>query len=216
MPVDFLTPEQRRSYGRYAGEPTSEQLARYFYLSDSDRALIAQHRGHHNRLGFAVQLCTVRFLGTFLPDPGDVPSGVATYLAAQLGQAPPDLETYRTGETRWDHAQEIRAAFGYRDFGGLPEGFRLMRWLYARAWMGSERPSVLFDLATNWLVEHRVLLPGATVLERVVAKVRDRASERLWKTLSAIPDDEQRERLESLLQAHSGRQSALDHAGRVA
>jgi hypothetical protein len=117
MPVDFLTEEQQRRYGRYAGEPTPAQLERYFHLDDKDRGFIARCRSDHTRLGFAVQFGTVRFLGTFLADPADVPAGVVAYIARQLGIADTGgLKRYAEGEMRLDHTAEIRRYYGYRDF----------------------------------------------------------------------------------------------------
>ena len=143
MPVDVLTAAQIASYGRFTAEPSPAQLARSFHLDDADHAVIAQHRGAHNKLGFALQLSTVRFLGAFLPDPTDVPAGAIAYLAAQLAlEDTACLQRYRDGQARFDHTATIRRHYGYRDFTDQPEHFRLVRWLYTRAWVSADRPSL--------------------------------------------------------------------------
>jgi hypothetical protein len=47
-------------------------------------------RSNHSRLGFALQLCAVRFLGCFLSNLAQTPSVVVDYLAQQLEM--PDLQ----------------------------------------------------------------------------------------------------------------------------
>ena len=114
MPVSFLSDEQRNNYGRYVGALPPDDLARHFHLDDTDRALIARKRGDHNRLGFAVQLGTVRYLGTFLEDPMVVPDAVLHTLSKQLSlETLEDATAYGGGEQRWLHAAEIRAVYGY-------------------------------------------------------------------------------------------------------
>ena len=89
--------------------------------------------------------------------------------------------------------------------------FRLNGWLYALCWTGTDRPSGLFDQATAWLAAGKVLLPGATMLERSIARVRSRAAQRLWRQALAGITPDQRERLEGLLVPPAGaRQSPLD------
>ena len=212
MPVSFLTAEQERRYGRYAGEPGADQLARHFHLDDADRELAGIKRWDHMRLGFAVQLGTVRFLGAFLEEPVAVPSGVAGHLAQQLGIHDAGcLAQYATARGRWLHSAEIKERHGYREFTDSAVRFRLARWLYALCWTGTDRPSVLFDRATVWLVTEKVLLPGASALERLVARIRARAARRLWRTLARDVTHEQRTKLDALLIAgEGGRPSPLD------
>ncbi len=214
MPVEFLSVEQRTRYGRYPGEPTAEQLARFFHLDAADLELVAARRGDHHRLGFALQLCTARFLGAFLDDVREAPAGVVAHLARQLGLfgATVDLGRHGASNHRWEHRAEIRRRRGYREFTNDPVArFALSRWLYALCWTGTERPGVLFERATAWLLARKVLLPGVTVLERLIVAVRQRVDERLWRWLGRGLDPDARAKLEGLLDVpEGGTRSPLD------
>jgi len=219
MPVEFLTPEQRQQYGAYTAEPSDAQLASYFYVDAIDRERLVTKRGSYQRLGFALQICTVRFLSTFLVNPTRVPPGAVRHVAKQLGIDDDPallLVQYATAWQTREHSREIQQLYSYHDFAEQPHHFHLIRWLYIYAWLTAERPSVLFDLATKRLVDQKVLLPGVSVLERLVASVRDRAANRLWQELASLPTASQRFLLEELLQVpKSGGQPPLDRLRRA-
>lgn len=213
MPVDFLNEEQKSGYGQFSEEPNEAQLARYFLLDEADTAFISERRGEQNRLGFALQITVARFLGTFLPDLTVVPQNVQVFVANQLSIK--DIRTlsgYAQREnTKWEHMALIRYQYGYHDFGSPPWTFRLSRHLYSRAWISNERPSLMFDFATAWLIQHKVLLPGVTTLTRLIAEIRERATNRLWRRLSTLPSDEQKVELDRLLEISEGlRNSQFD------
>lgn len=88
MPVGFLTQEQREVFGRYSEVPSREELERYFHLSDDDHKVILPLRGAHSRLGYATQLTSVRYLGTFPEDFSAVPDEVLHALSGHDPRRP--------------------------------------------------------------------------------------------------------------------------------
>ena len=70
---------------------------------------------------------------------------------------------------------------------------------------------MLFEAAWQWLRERRVLLPGITTLTRLVASIRERATQRLWETLAGLLDSDQEARLDPILEVADGvRASTLE------
>ena len=84
MPVSFLSSAQRDNYGRYPDDLSQDLIANHFFLDDQDHEWIASKRGDSSRLGYALQLTTVRFLGTFLTNITDVPPSVIERIASQI------------------------------------------------------------------------------------------------------------------------------------
>lgn len=212
MAVAFLTAAEQVAYGRYGDEPPDEGvLERFFFLDDADRGLVAKRRGDHDRLGFAVMLASVRYLGLFPVDVLETPPAVVEYLATQVEVADPScLKRYVGREkTRLEHQWEITEHFGYVAFSAIEA--ELSEWLDARAWTSGEGPKALFTATIAWLRARSVLLPGLTTLSELVAGVRQAVEQRLLDTLAAQITAEQAQTLESILAVPEGkRRSQLD------
>ncbi len=174
-------------YGRFAEAPSRQELERYCFLDDIDRELVAKRRGDHNRLGFSLQMVTVRCLGTFLADPLDVPIELVGYLAGQLEIADAScVKAYlERQKTRFEHQWEIAREYGWRSFADVED--ELTRWVDDRAWTTGEGPGALFDASVAWLRERKVLLPAASTIARLVGRVGEEAMQRFWDSLAAIP-----------------------------
>lgn len=218
VPVRHAEPEPavQGDYGQFPERIERDWLGRWCHLSEADLALARRRAGDVTRLGFAVQLVTVRAIGTFLADPATVPEPIVASVARQLGIADPGLLAgYAKAPVRWKHTAEIRLRYGYQDFTGEPAHLCLLRWLYRQVWADDLGPTALFRAAHRRLLAERVILPGENVLTRTVASVRERATGRLWSRLARAASPELIQRLEGLLVVPEGkRRSELDRLRR--
>ena len=188
MPVEFLGDEQVAAFGRFVGSPSERDLARLCWFDDAAVELIGRHRRDVNRLGFAVQLATVRMLGTFLADPTDVPAAVVAFVAEQVSVGDCSLlDGYvERDKARYEHQWEIAEALGYRSWSDDDAQFLVRAFIASRAWTSPEGPTAVVDRAVVWLREHKVLLPGVSVLTRLVSEVRTEQADRLYREVIAI------------------------------
>ncbi len=89
-------------------------IVQHWTLSEDDLAIIVRRRRPHNRLGFAIQLCALRYPGRLLR-PGElIPDTPLAFVAEQLQIAPEVLADYATrGPTRYEQLDALREGFGF-------------------------------------------------------------------------------------------------------
>jgi hypothetical protein len=220
MPIDFLTPAERDRLNRFPDPIPDEDLRVFFTLSDREMQEVQKQRGAPNQLGFALQLCALRYLG-FAPDDGSATPGAAvTFLAQQVGVPAAALATYGTRiHTRTTHFQQVQASLGFRP--ALPlDVAALTVWLVERA-LEHDTPTVLLQLACDKLRQDQIVRPGITRVERWVAAAREEAHSETLRRLTPLLTTDQHAWLETLLVPEAGlrrtrlawlRQEAVSHA----
>ncbi|HEY8291477.1 MAG TPA: DUF4158 domain-containing protein, partial [Thermomicrobiales bacterium] len=96
---------------------TATEIAQHYTLDERDLAIIRQRRGAQNRLGFALQLCFLRYPGQAMAPESEPSAAMLSFVSRQVHASPEAWTAYaQRDETRREHASELQITFGYRPF----------------------------------------------------------------------------------------------------
>jgi TnpA family transposase len=194
----FLTDAERERLTRFPTEVPPEDLVKAFTLSPKDITMVLLHRGQPNYLGFALQICALRYVGFAPDDLLMAPPPVVKYVARQLGVSPQALKLYGTRpQTRTDHLQEILSYLEFRE-ASATDLQALAAFLLSRA-LEHDKPTVLFQIACEHLKSERFVRPGVTTLERMVITAREQAEHETYRRLQPLLTQELRASLDQIL-----------------
>ena len=150
MPVQLFTEAERARRNRFPDVIAYEDLVTFFTLSERDLRSIPRSRDPHNRLGYALQLCTLRFMGFVPDDLGSAPPDAVDFVAHQLAVEPNVLTAYGArAQTRQDHLVAVQTHLGFRKV-GRDDVHTLADWLLERA-LEHDKPTLLYELACEKL-----------------------------------------------------------------
>jgi len=180
------------------------ELIRLFSLSIQDLAVIQQRRGTANRLGFALQLCSIRYPGQVF-GPNDTPDvRMLEVVARQLGIDKELWPAYaRRDETRREHLQIIMTVYRYRQF-ETADYRSLKSWLLPLA-LQSDQSMVLGHVLLKELRARRIIVPPLAVIERLCTETMTRATRQIYAALTESLTLKQRRQLDKLFLPHENR-----------
>ncbi|EPA5245640.1 Tn3-like element TnAs3 family transposase, partial [Escherichia coli] len=177
---------------------SKDDLIRHYTFNDTDLSIIRQRRGPANRLGFAVQLCYLRFPGVIL-GVDELPFPPLLKLVAdQLKVGVESWNEYGQREqTRREHLSELQTVFGFRPF--TMSHYRQAVQMLTELAMQTDKGIVLASALIGHLRRQSVILPALNAVERASAEAITRANRRIYDALAEPLADAHRRRLDDLL-----------------
>jgi TnpA family transposase len=152
----------------------------------------------------AIQICAVRLYGRFLHRVHDLSPHIINYLGQQL-DLPPSLtvEVPEREAPYLEQRQNILKHLGLRFDHNVQA--QLEAWIAQQARLGT-LPEALFQQAEHHLLDQRVLLPGPSVLERLIIHVCSDVHLQLFETVFRQLSSALRQAIDRLLMVPDGEQ----------
>ncbi|HAU5797661.1 MULTISPECIES: DUF4158 domain-containing protein [Enterobacterales] len=180
-----------------------DELIRHYTFNETDLSVIRQRRGAANRLGFAVQLCYLRFPGIFLgvDDPPFLP--LLRMVAAQLKVPVESWNHYGQREqTRREHLVELQTVFGFKPF--TMSHYRQAVHTLTELALQTDKGIVLASPLVENLRRQSIILPAMNAIERASAEAITRANRSIHAALADSLIPVHRQRLDELLKRKDG------------
>ncbi|PZS32925.1 MAG: Tn3 family transposase [Pseudonocardiales bacterium] len=184
-----------------------DELVRFFSLAPAQVTFVdpGRGRGPSDRLGLAVQLCTLEWLGFVPTDVASAPPAAVARLAERLRVDPGVLAGYgQRDQTRSEH---LRLVMRYLSWNPASPGSVAMKeleeFLAGRA-MEHDSQALLFTLAREYLISAKTIRPGVVTLIEMVAAARIRATAVTYRKVEHLLTAQVRSDLDRLLRFDVG------------
>ncbi len=161
-------------------------------------AAINSARTPETRLGYALQLCCLRYPGRHLRRGELLPAVMLDHIAEQIGIDAEVIGGFaRRTPTRYDQLLAIKARFGFTDL-TKPMRATLRAWLEAEA-VGLTNGRVLLGNFLDELRFRKIVISGITVVERMAAEAMHAAENRIIADIDNRLDPATHSRLDALI-----------------
>lgn len=162
---------------------TQEELIQHYTFTESDLSIIHQHRGPSNRLGFAIQLCYMRFPGILFPAKEEPDIALLKFVSDQLKDHPSRWGDYGLRpQTRRDHILELQSVFGFKLF-NTQHYKKALHDLHELSWHSDKGIVLALALIKN-LRTHLILLPSINVIEKICSEAITHGNRRIYMVLT--------------------------------
>lgn len=192
-------PMTKRQRATLLALPEDEaMIVKHYSLSDDDMAAVGTARTPATRLGYALQLCCLRYPGRHLRHGELLPALMLDHIAEQVEvDAGVVADFARRTPTRYDQLAAIKTRFGFSDL-SRPQRAELMSWLTGEAAITIDGRELLDRLLDEMRVRH-IVIPGISVVERMAAEAIHHAETDLVAAIDGSLTPEMRQHLDTLI-----------------
>lgn len=190
----ILTSEQRREITTIPYNISDDDLLTYCAFDEDDiRNITNGHKDLCNRIGYAVQLFHLRYLGWNYTLKSGIPSKVLNFIAKQINASLPRSwnfkERYKRPNTIIKHFHDICLAYGYRQMDEKDEEMA-MKIISTNADVVENREFIIREIISALKVE-RIVLPKISTIEKWVQDICNRKEADLNRLIYSMLTSEQ-------------------------